>query len=70
MNERSEGLRAELDKVGLECMLVTRIENVRYLTGFQGSNGAVLMTPDAALLMTEGTRLGCPDILRLHGRID
>ncbi len=54
MNERSEGLRAELDKVGLECMLVTRIENVRYLTGFQGSNGAVLMTPDAALLMTDG----------------
>jgi len=31
----------------------TALPNVRYLTGFSGSNGAVLLTPDRAILFTD-----------------
>ncbi len=54
MSERLERLWEALDDTALECMLITKIENVRYLTGFSGSNGAVLVTPDAAVLITDG----------------
>jgi Xaa-Pro aminopeptidase len=33
---------------------VTNLTNVRYLTGFSGSNGQVLVTPDGARFMTDG----------------
>jgi Xaa-Pro aminopeptidase len=42
---------ADLD---VEALLVTRLVNVRYLTGFTGSNGALLVLPDAAILATDG----------------
>jgi Xaa-Pro aminopeptidase len=35
-------------------VLVTRLVNVRYLTGFTGSNAALLLTPDRAVLATDG----------------
>ncbi len=54
MSERLERLWQALDESTLECMLITKIENVRFLTGFSGSNGAVLVTPDAAVLITDG----------------
>jgi Xaa-Pro dipeptidase len=39
----------------LDGLLVTRTENVRYLSGFTGSNGAVLLTrEDAPVLCTDG----------------
>jgi len=37
-----------------EAILVTKQENVRYLTGFTGSSGMLLVTPRAALLLTDG----------------
>jgi Xaa-Pro aminopeptidase len=38
----------------LDAMLVTAPVNVRYLTGFTGSNGAVLLTRDGTVLATDG----------------
>jgi Xaa-Pro aminopeptidase len=35
-------------------LLITRLVNVRYLTGFTGSNAALLIAPDSAVLGTDG----------------
>ncbi|WP_127586055.1 M24 family metallopeptidase [Paenibacillus koleovorans] len=37
----------------LEAMLVTNSYNRRYLSGFTGSSGALLITPDQAVLLTD-----------------
>ena len=37
----------------LDCLLVTQMVNVRYLTGFTGTNGACVITPDARLFLTD-----------------
>ncbi len=50
---RQERLRAELDACGVTSLVVTTPANVRYLTGFSGSNGQVLITPAATLLITD-----------------
>ena len=43
-----------LDEPKLEALLVTNLHNVRYLTGFTGSNGAVLLFKDKpAVLFTD-----------------
>jgi len=39
---------------GAESVLVTRLVNVRYLTGFTGSNAALLLTEREAVLATDG----------------
>ena len=48
--ERRARLVAALDRLpaerALDALLVTDLMNVRYLCGFSGSNGAVLITPD------------------------
>lgn len=41
-----------------DALLVTDLVNVRYLCGFSGSNGALLVTPDRALLATDGRYTG------------
>ena len=37
-----------------EALLVSDLSNVRWLTGFTGSNGWVLLTPDELVLVTDG----------------
>lgn len=37
----------------LDALLVTNIVNVRYLTGFTGTNGACVVTPDRRLFLTD-----------------
>jgi Xaa-Pro aminopeptidase len=37
----------------LDALLVTRPENMRYLSGFTGGEGAVLITPNRAMLLTD-----------------
>jgi Xaa-Pro aminopeptidase len=54
MKERLADLRSELDSRDLGCMLVTKMENVRYLSGFSGSNAVALVTPAACILITDG----------------
>jgi Xaa-Pro aminopeptidase len=53
---RRDRLRALLVDQGVDAALVTRLVNVRYLTGFTGSNAALLVTPDedGTVLATDG----------------
>ncbi|MBC7105608.1 MAG: aminopeptidase P family protein [Firmicutes bacterium] len=67
MAGRIEALRARQAAEGLEGFLVTRPENLRYLTGFTGSVGALLVTPRTCLLMVdfrylEQARRECPGV--------
>jgi Xaa-Pro dipeptidase len=67
---RRAALRANLAEQGLDAVLVTRLVNVRYLTGFTGSNGALLVTPDTEVLTTDGRYITqseqqAPDVERL-----
>jgi len=45
---RRDALRAVAAERGLDAVLVTNLLNVRYLTGFTGSNGALLLRTDGA----------------------
>ena len=38
---------------GLDCLLVSQIVNVRYLTGFGGTNGACVCGPEQRLFLTD-----------------
>jgi Xaa-Pro aminopeptidase len=51
--ERQRALRAALAAEGLDGLLVTYLPNIRYLTGFTGSAGLLLVRADAALLVTD-----------------
>ena len=42
-----------LDEHELDCLLVTSLVNVRYLTGFTGTNGACVVTRDERLFLTD-----------------
>jgi Xaa-Pro aminopeptidase len=42
-----------LEADGLDALLVTHLPNIRYLTGFSGSAGLLLVRPDAAALITD-----------------
>jgi Xaa-Pro aminopeptidase len=42
------------DLDGVDALVVTKLVNVRYLTGFTGSAGLVLVLPDELLLVTDG----------------
>ena len=44
------GLLAESE---LDCLLVTNLVNVRYLTGFTGTNGACIVSSDERLFLTD-----------------
>jgi Xaa-Pro aminopeptidase len=48
-------LTERLGALGLDALIVTRLPNVRYLTGFTGSNGQVVVGRDgSALFLTDG----------------
>jgi Xaa-Pro aminopeptidase len=51
---RPARVRAELVGAGCDALLVTRLPNVRYLTGFTGSAGMVLVSADGVVLLTDG----------------
>lgn len=70
---RRERLRTAVSQVGADAALVTNLVNVRYLTGFTGSNAALLVTGSDAVLATDGRYIGqsaneVPDLERLIDR--
>jgi Xaa-Pro aminopeptidase len=50
---RGDRLAALLDERELDCLLVTDLLNVRWLTGFTGTNGACLVSRDERLFFTD-----------------
>ena len=66
---RRDRLVARLPQLEVDALLITRLPNVRYLTGFAGSNGQVLMAGDDAVFFTDGryteqSRREVPDLRR------
>jgi Xaa-Pro aminopeptidase len=67
---RREHLVARLPELGVDTLLIARLPNVRYLTGFSGSNGQVLITAADAIFLTdsryeEQARHEVPDLRRI-----
>ena len=50
---RLERLRPLLSQAGAEALLITSLPNIRYLSGFTGSAGLMLVTPQRATLVTD-----------------
>ena len=47
-------LRRRFDEAGCDALLVTRLVNIRYLTGFTGSAALLLVRPDELVFVTDG----------------
>lgn len=54
MNGRLEKVRSALDDLALDSLVVTKLENVRYLSGFSGSSAVAVLTRDGTTLVTDG----------------
>ena len=50
---RADALLARLGERGLDGLLVTDLVNLRYLTGFTGSNGLALLTPERRVFVSD-----------------
>ncbi|MHB9026766.1 MAG: M24 family metallopeptidase [Armatimonadota bacterium] len=53
MTERIAQLRARMDAQGFPALLVTKRENVLYLSGFSGSSGLLIVTRDLQVLVSD-----------------
>ena len=51
---RLKRLRAGLDDAGSDALVVSSLTNIRYLTGFTGSAGLLLVLPEGTVLVTDG----------------
>ena len=51
---RIDRLRGLLPGAGVDALLVTHLTNVRHLTGFTGSAGLLVVTPDDLVFVTDG----------------
>jgi Xaa-Pro aminopeptidase len=51
---RRERLAARLPELEADAFLITRLPNVRYLTGFSGSNGQLVLTSRGGAFLTDG----------------
>ena len=50
---RLNKVRAAFELAGVDALLVTNLTNVRYLTGFSGTNGQVLVKTDRSVFFTD-----------------
>jgi Xaa-Pro aminopeptidase len=68
MNERRDRIRARLETLGADALLVTKPVNVRYLSGYSGSNGQLVVGSEDVFLTDgryeEQSRHEVPDIRR------
>jgi Xaa-Pro aminopeptidase len=53
MSSRLARLRRELRRRGLHALLISSLPNIRYLTGFSGSNGLCVVTGRELVLVTD-----------------
>jgi Xaa-Pro aminopeptidase len=53
LTARADRLVDLLEEQELDCLLVTNMINVRYLTGFTGTNGACIVSRDERLFLTD-----------------
>ena len=53
MSNRLQSLRQEIDEKGLDAVLISTPENRRYISGFTGSAGNLLISRDQAILATD-----------------
>lgn len=51
-------LRERLEVEELDALLVTNLTNIRYLSGFTGSNGLLWVSPDRTVFVTDGRYTG------------
>ncbi|MGI1821963.1 M24 family metallopeptidase [Exiguobacterium sp. TRN 1102] len=51
--ERVNKLQAQLGKNEIDALLVTKRENIRYLSGFTGSSGVIVITSNSASFITD-----------------
>jgi Xaa-Pro aminopeptidase len=70
---RRAALAARLPALQVDAVLVTHLPNVRYLTGFTGSNGQALVSAEATVFLTDGryderSRNEVPDVERVASR--
>jgi Xaa-Pro aminopeptidase len=72
---RADRLVEQLRERELDLLLVTNLVNVRYLSGFTGTNGLCLVGPDERLFVTdfryvERAQAEVPDFERVRGKQD
>ena len=53
LGARSDRLAGDLDAAGVDVLLVTELRNLRYLTGYSGSNGLALIGPAQRTFVTD-----------------
>jgi Xaa-Pro aminopeptidase len=53
MINRIKKLQNTLEKENLDLFLVTFLPNVRYLSGYSGTNGLVLLSPNSSVFLTD-----------------
>ena len=51
--QRKTLLKKQLKKHGVDGLLITDLLNVRYLSGFTGSSGYIIITPKNSLFLTD-----------------
>lgn len=54
VSARADRVRADLDAAGCDALLVTKLVNIRWLTGFTGSAALLLVGPDGLVFVTDG----------------
>jgi Xaa-Pro aminopeptidase len=53
VSPRAAGMIERLSEAGVEAILITDLVNVRYLTGYTGSNGIALVAPQTRTFITD-----------------
>ncbi len=67
---RQAALRRRLDQLGLDAMLIGHPPNLRYLTGFTGSAGQLILHRDRTILITDiRYAIQAPDEIRGAGEV-
>ena len=54
VSDRISTIRSLLDRIGIEALLFFDLKNIRYLSGFTGSDGLLLVEGDRTTLLVDG----------------